>query len=125
MAERKTSSYNSPGSFNRPGESYNIDSSNMSTDWNQNNFSQSANGLLESLDKNRTFSLSEIIISYYRYYEEYLLNPDLKSRSGNNHVTWLLQLRNYPDTKIEKNKLRYYVTKKLAEVVIQNVKYRR
>ena len=116
MSSQSSSSAN----YNAPNSDHN--SSNIGNNWDPDDFSRSSNGLLESLGSNQTNSIIDVISAYYSYFEENLLNPDLRKKSKNNHVTWLLQLRNYLEPNTNKSKLNFYTSGELASAVIRNVK---
>ena len=108
---------NPPPNFNAPADEPNEP---VSPPWNHEQFSHSANSLLERLENKGSNTIIDIINAYYNYFEEFLLNPVIGTKPGNAHVTYVLQLKNFLLAKnISSNN---YTAGQIAGLVLDQVK---
>ncbi|CAN5605925.1 hypothetical protein BH10BAC3_BH10BAC3_04170 [soil metagenome] len=112
-------------SSNIPSESLNpspetVISEAVAPAWNREQFSQSANSLLERLERKGSNTVIDIINAYYNYFEEFLLNPEIGAKPGNAHVTYVLQLKNFLLAKNISSK--NYTVGQIAVLVLEQVK---
>src|SRR5260221_7658815 len=95
----------------------------VSNEWNRDNFSRSSNGLLENLNANTSNSIVEVLNAYYNYFDDNLSNANINTTPGNKHITAVLQLKNYLESKTNlTTRLMVHSSRDIAAIVTENVK---
>src|SRR5260221_9277712 len=95
----------------------------VSNEWNRDNFSRSSNRLLENLNANTSNSIIDVLNAYYNYFDDNLSNANINATPGNKHISAVLQLKNYLESKTKIGpRLMVHTARDLAAMVTENIK---